>query len=83
MATKQKYIVWSYDSDQQQTFADVLIAKSPAEAKERVEAARPYAQLDLYVPPMPLKNYIDRLWRELDSPKDSFKEFIEREAKRG
>jgi hypothetical protein len=65
--------VWSYDESEWQTFEDVVLASSSERAAKRVEKARPYATLDIYVQPMLLKDYITHLLRELDSPDDSFK----------
>lgn len=38
----QKYLVISYDDDEQQWFYDVLFAKSPEEAQERIGKLRDY-----------------------------------------
>ena len=70
--TKQKWVVWSYDPDQEQTFEDVVLAASEGEAKQRVERARPYATLDAFIAPTPLEDHIHGLQRELDSPEDGF-----------
>lgn len=77
---QQKYIVWSYDASEWQTFADIVLAKSPAGAASRVRKARPYATLDAYIPPMLLSKHIAALTRELNSEDDGFA-MIEQEAR--
>ena len=77
---KRKYIVWSYDEDESQTFTDIVLAANPREAAQRVRKARIYATLDLYIPPNSLKAYIASLQKTLDEPGDPFEE-LEKEAK--
>ena len=61
---KQKYIVWSFSAEQQQTFADIVVAKFADDATTQWRTKRgDYARRDLYVDPMLLDDYIKRLQR--------------------
>lgn len=54
----KKWIIWSYDDDQWQTFADIVIAKDVESARRKVQRKRPYARLDEYIPGEQLDAYI-------------------------
>ena len=58
---RQQYIVWSLDTQEAQTFTDVLWTTSPERAAAVVARARPYAVLDSCVDPMLLTDYIASL----------------------
>jgi hypothetical protein len=61
----QKYIVWSLDPEEDQTFVDIHRAASPEAAAKIVERERPYATLDGAAGPMLLSEYIKSLQEEL------------------
>lgn len=51
-----KYLVISYDQDEQQTFYDWAIAKDEEEAKKQIDDIRPYAIAVCAMPPEEMHN---------------------------
>jgi len=58
-----KWIVWSYDAQEEQTFADIVVAKDVEAARAKVARKRPYATLDRYAVGEMLDDYIAALQR--------------------
>lgn len=63
MKPRRKFIVWSYDEEDQQVFADIVTARSSKEAETLVANYFPRmnAKLDSVCPSMPLEEYIRNL----------------------
>ena len=57
----RKWIIWSFDAQEDQTFADIVVARDVRSARAKVKRGRPYVTLDLYCPGEDLDTYIAAL----------------------
>lgn len=77
---KQKYLVISYDPDQQQWFYDVVFAESENSAQERIAKLRDYC-IDFDVLDVPtLVRMTERVQTERESEAESWMQELEVEA---
>ena len=63
-----RILVFSYDADRGQVFADVVEAEDDAQATARVLTARPYAAIDEAFPTATLSVYLEGLRHQLTCP---------------
>jgi hypothetical protein len=62
----KKWIIWSFDAQEDQTFADIVVARDLEAARRKVARKRPYATLDRYCVGEALEAYITALQKAAD-----------------